>query len=312
MLRSSILRGPGVVSFGGQVFYTAGNIKVEQKLKTFDIPVSTVGRADLRAEDVVTEITFVPAGQWKTAHLGVLLPAAYRNPVVGTSIYTSTDVPISILTVDGKEVPTYAAAAITKMPDVYLSAKKTTLGAMTIRVIAKDNTAWTDAAARYAIADAAFGDTSFAIADVPTLQYTAALAGASAPWDSFVSETGFTVSFALKTKPVMLDGVLVDEDMAGVDVSVKMTPVGVTLANVLTLMKLQGAGVRPGMSLAASAADMTIVAAGSGVPTVTINKVAPIASGQNYGLDDLRHGEMQFVNTRPGGTGAIFSVGVTA
>lgn len=312
--RNSIIRGPAIVQMGGQSFYTKDDISVNLSVETFVIPCSIGGEVDERILDVMNEITFTPVGAWTTAQLAILFP--YTNPIIGASIYGDTDVPVTIWPLNGKEKIVYTAGAIVKMPSIILSASKTPLGSMTIRCIGKNNAAWSAADKRFAItATAAFEDSTFAVSAIPTIPYTLVLAGGAAPWNAIKTQDGITVDFSLTTEPVPVDDEgKVDESIKGLKISAKFIPVGITLTQLMAKFSVQDTGFARGISLNSRAANMTISGPAAGNPLVVLNSMALKTTAQSYSdsASKLRIGEIEFISTRPNGTGAMFSVGVVA
>jgi hypothetical protein len=305
--RSTVLKGPAIVQMSSQSIYTQGDIRVTQQIATFPINTSAYGKVDERISDIITDITFVPAGEWETALLAVLFP--WTNPVAGTSMFTGTDVPVIIHPLNSLEKITYPAGAVIKMPDIILSAVKTAFGSMTIRCIGKDNTAWTDAAKRYVIADASFTDTAFTTANIKTVPYSLALTGGTTPWNSFRTRDGATISFDLQTADVFTDDEgLIDMSIQGLAITVRAALVGITMAQLLTKLNIQGSGVLRGVSLAGRAANLTIAGATAGDPSVVVNSAVLKSAPHAYGQENLRIAECEFIATRTTGSGAMFSV----
>lgn len=308
--RGSILLGPCIIQMGGATIYTKDDAKAVTSFETFPIMTAAFGKVDERVREIKTEITFTPAGEWEAAALAVLLP--YTNPVMGTSLFGAVDTPCVIHPLNGLEKMSYTAAAITKMPDIILSAIKEPLGQCTITCLGKNNAAWSAADKRFTLTGtAAFTDSSFATANVKTVTYTAALAGASAPWDAIKTKDGAVISFNMATKDIQVDDEgTADIILAGLDITVKFSPVGPTLAEVLAKLGVQGGSVARGQSLNAAAANITFTGSGTGSPLVTVNSVTLKSAPQSYGYDNLRHGQLEFVATRTTGSGAMFSAGL--
>jgi hypothetical protein len=304
---TGIIRGPAAISFSSAIIYTKGDIQVKTSMQTFDIPSAAYGKVDVREKEIVTELTFEPVGMWTTAILAALFP--HTNPIAGTSIFTAADKPVIVWPLTGAEQITYQAGAVTKMPSIKLKATETAFGSCTIACIGKDNTARTDAAKRFAIATASFTDTSFAVASIFTVPYTLALAGASSPWNSFKTKAGVEIDFNLQVPPFDVDEEgIVDMTLQGLDITVKFQPVGMTTAQILTQLGIQGAGAVRGRSMAAGAADLTIVGPAVGDPSVVINDVALVEAPQVYGAVNNRAGDLVWIATRPAGSGAMFAL----
>ncbi len=308
--RQSILRGPAIVQMSGQSIYTAGDIKVAIQPDAFQIPTALYGKVGERLSDIILRISFTPVGMWTTGLLAVLFPRT--APVNGASIFGASDVPVVIHPVNGTEKVTFTAGAVTKMPGLKLSPIETLFKEMEITLLIKNGSDRSAAEAILALADTAFSDSSFSLASVLTVPYTAGLSGASAPWDSFETEDGFDVDFSETLAPVRVANIgTIDMTQAGLDISVKFKPVGMTVAQVLSQMKLQGTGVFRGMDLSAGAANLTITG-GTDNPQVVINSVRLKTAPHQYGAEVLRHDTLEMIATRPAGAGTMFTVGVAA
>lgn len=175
MLRSEILRGPAIVQFNSQTFYSQGDIKVEMVQEVFPINVSTFGKADERVDKVMHRLTFTPAGQW--SGLSTLFP--YATALIGSSVF-GTDKTLTIWTVDGKK-RVYKAAAVTKMPNLMLASTKTLLGEVQFTCLHAEASQWnavnslfTDSAESYP------GDSGFDVTAILTQHYTCAWIAAKA------------------------------------------------------------------------------------------------------------------------------------
>lgn len=295
LARSSILRGPAIVTFAGAQFYTKGDIKVSINLESFEVDTAAYGKVDERTTQRRAEVSFEPAGEWES--LGVLFPYGSMN--IGTSIFTAVDRPLVIHTLDGKTV-TFKAAALTKVPDINLSANKTRFGECTFTAIGSDNAAWTVADSLVAVAALAFADTTFDPANIKTEPVTAAW-GAVAPWSSFLTADGFVVSHDLSFQDINIDtDGLVDMMLSKIAIRAKARPVGITELQLADALKIQGAGNPRGKSLAG--ADLVITAT-TGV--VTVKGAALHSGGYEFGSAALRIGEVEWVGTRTLNLGVV-------
>src|SRR5690606_2508670 len=120
--------------------------------------------------------------------LGVLWP--YASATIGASVFGATDKPLVIQTVDGKQI-TYAAAAVTRMPSLSLSATRQIHGEVEFTCLGTNNEAWTATGNLVEVASVAFADTGFDPAAIITQPYTGAW-GVSAPWSSIKTKEGWT------------------------------------------------------------------------------------------------------------------------
>lgn len=311
ILRENIIRGPAIVIMGGQSFYSQKDIKVEIKPETFNIEAAVIGKVTERMKDLVAKISFTPVGMWTAEQLAVLFP--HTNPVFGSSLFGSTDVPVTIHPVDGKEKIVFTSGAITKMPSIKLSPVETTLGDVEITCVIGNGLDRSNAASLYTYtATDAFTDTSFDLATIKTVPYTATLASAAAPWDAIETEGGFDIELAFKSKPIIVANYgTIDHMVSGLDIAVKFKPLGMTVKEVLDKLKVQGTGVAIGMDLSDAVANLTITG-GVGNPIVVVNSVRLKDSSLIYSPENLRHDTIEMVATRPTGTGTMFTVGLVA
>lgn len=294
--RSSILRGPAVVTFGGATFYSKDDIQLEMSLGTFEVVTSLLGKVDERVNSRAMKVRFTPAGEWEA--LSVLWPYGASN--IGDSVFTATDLPLLIQTRDGKRI-TLSAAAVTQMPSIDLSAGRTLIGPVEFTAIGTDATEWTAASSIIATASNAWSDVSFASSSIKTQPYTAAWGGSS-PWSSFQSMDGFKVDFDLALTPIETDSDgLVDMTVANLGVRCRCTPMGITEAQLVTALRLQDTGNSRGRSLNANSNTLTV--SGTGV-SVAIAGAQMKAGAMQFGTTAPRIGEVEFVATR------TFSAGV--
>jgi hypothetical protein len=301
--RSSILRGPAVIIFGGSTFYAKDDIQLDMSLGTFDVVTSMHGKVDERVSSRFSKIRFTPAGEWEA--LSVLWP--YGSSNIGDSVFGGTDVPLVIQTRDGKRL-TFSAAAVTQMPDIDLSAGRTLIGPVEITAIGADNTDWTGATSLVAVSSIAFSDTTFASANIKTQPYTAAWGGSS-PWSSFVSMDGFKVNFDLSLADVETDSDgLVDKTISNLGVRCRCRPMGITEAQLISALGLQSTGNSRGRSL--NAGSNSLVITGTGV-SVTLAGAQMKGGGMQFGPQTPRIGEVEFVATRTFSSGvanALFTL----
>lgn len=297
--RQNIIRGPAIVTYDSEVYYSEDDIIVTPNIETMQIPSSVNGNEDERLVNITHEITFTPVGKW--SHVKKLLNT-FATPVIGGSIFGSTDKDLVINTVGGQKI-TYKAAAITSLPQVRFSSVNRLLGSVTFTAIGANNTAFDNAAKRIVQASEAFNDDSHDPDDVLTQAYSVAW-GSTAPFDALETEDGVTVSFNLSLQPVQTDrDGIVDMTVENVEVMAMLTPVGLSEANMLTLMKLQGTGVQRGASLGAMNSN-DLVITGTGV-YAAIYGAAPKQGPMRFGRTVLRSGQVGFVATRRYDDGAL-------
>lgn len=303
--RTSIISGPARISFGGQTFWSKGDVQVRVINERFNIDTANFGKVDERFADRRIEVEFEPAGAFTAGVAGVLWP--YASTTVGSSIFTASDVPLTINGRDGRQIVVHAAA-VTKMPSLRLGVTQTMIGNVTFTGLVKNNTDPSNAAAYYTESAVAYpGDSGFAVSDILTKDYTAAWG--SAPWASFVSEGGWTVDFDLQLAEQKVDGIgTVDMTFASLGVSAKCIPVGPTAANIL-------AAVAPAAALGTSIATANNLNISATGVYVRLYKAALAESGLVFGSQAKRVAETTWISTRSitGGTAdPLFFVGTSA
>lgn len=169
--RALILTGPAVVTFGGQSFWSKGDITVNIKNAHFDIETSAYGKVDKRFSDRQIEVSFEPDGRFTAALAAVIWP--YAATGIGVSLYGAADRALVITTRDG-QVLTVPNASVTKMPDIRLGVSKTIIGAMTFTGLCKLSTDPATSGAYYALTTGTYADTGFLATDILTKPYASA------------------------------------------------------------------------------------------------------------------------------------------
>ena len=308
IIRGTVLRGPAVIQVGSstpKTIRTAGDIKVAMTLDTFDIPSSEYGNIDQRRGNVKLELSFQPVGTVTDDMLAILYP--HLSLPVGASLFGVSDTKWTIQPVAGPGKIELHACAITRMPDIVLSATKTSFGEVTVTAILRNATAWDDAAARYTYTASGSAPTLAAIdtASIPTIP-------ASVTWGSVLTGVktadGVTISFDMQTNDEESDedGIF-DVSLASLSASAKFTPVsGATESTLLTALGLQGSGVLRGTPT--TGADLTIAAVRPGGLSVLIPSARLAELPLTYGMQSRRFGEISFRGYRTSGAAATVSV----
>lgn len=301
--RSTILRGPAVVQFNGASYFTKGDIIVDIGVSTFAVGTSAHGKVDDRVEDRTCKVRFTPAGEIE--NLSVTWP--YASTVIGTSLFAGTDVPLIIHTLGGRKF-TFQAAAITRMPSLTLAATRTIHGEIEFTCLGTNNEDSTADGNLVEIASASYADGTFSPSAIVTGAYSAAW-GASAPWDAIKTFDGWTVDFDLQITPVNTDADgIVDYMFSDLSVRASCKPQGITEANLIDALRVQGASASRGRSLQTNSNDLVIT--GSGL-VVTLKKAQFTTGQMAFSPTQPRIQQVTFVATRPftaGAAGALFSL----
>lgn len=306
--RSQILRGPCLVQFQSQTFYSdEKGVKVDEMLDTFAINTSRFGKVDDRVDRMFHKVSFTPEGKW--ASLSYLFP--YATALLGSSAF-GTDKTLTIWTLDGKK-RVYKAAAVTKMPNLVLASTKTLFGEIEFTCLhaeASDpsaaNSLFTDSSASYP------GDTGWAASDIITQPYELTW-GVTSPWDAFRSRDGVKLNFNLQLEPETNDfHGLFDFTFQGLEVTADLQPEGVTPQDVSAALLMQDTGAARGRSLGSGGHNLNISATGV---YVRVYNAAMKQGAQINNSKDRRVQPVTFVATRSvtaGSPDPLFYVGSSA
>jgi hypothetical protein len=299
--RASIVRGPAIVKFGGQVFYTKQDFTITPQLSLGAVNTSMFGTVTRSIEDFMWQLSWVPDGQLIANHIAVLWPYAASYP--GTSMFGASDSDVVIHTKAGRTI-TFAAGAVTAMPNLFFGPTETAIGAVTMMCVGKNDTEY-NAAAKWAVdAALAFTDTSFNPANIKKMRYTGTW-GAAAPWVGFEVEGGFSVTFQTSSTPDKVGGVTNDMILDDIDCTVAALPVAITEAQILAALALTDAKFLPGSSIDTLTNNKDLViTGGASAPTFTLKKCSVANTGMTFGRAK-RIGETTWQSTRSITTGAL-------
>lgn len=303
MKRSEILRGPCRIDFKGQSLFTTGDVKLDIDTPTQDIETSAQGKVGEILLDRMLKASFEPAGIWDTAKLAVTHP--YFTTLPGAEIFTlpngnAGDSPLVIWSTDNKKF-TAAAAAVTKMADINFAVDKNLFGGMEITGVGADEAEWSAADSLLKVETAAYVDS--ALGSILRQSYLGAF-GAS-PLNSFTTKEGFTLSFDMKISPIVIDKLgTVGFAFDTLSAMARCIPVGITEAQILARLKMQGSGAARGVSVAT---NDNMVITGTGV-TATLNKAGIKQAGYQFGRTVLRIGEVGFVASRSQASTALVTL----
>ena len=323
--RTSLVRGPAVCQYTSPAdqttqvsFSVKEDFEIKDSLETLIINTSAAAHADERAIEALSEASIVPAGIWKNAVIAAIYTpfATYRR---GASLLTATDLPFIANAVDG-EIHTIVAAAITKIPDLYLSAKKTMIGSMSFSGYRAKGKGWNDASSLRTVASGGTGvDANFTPAGIIVQPYSATW-GAVAGFTSFDTQDGWTIRFNLKAEPISVDSAgRIDIAFDEISVMASCMPVGPTSANILAAQKFQGLSLPDGRGASlqndgSGGVTPDLVISGvndAGATSVTVGAAQLKTSGYKFGAHTLRVGEVGWVATRKFTAGvpqALFSM----
>lgn len=301
--RTTILRGPGSVTYGGQTFYDADGIAAEWETATGEIPSSVSGPIGTMKTDQTGKVTFTPCGQMNAALLAILFPAAYQNPTIGASVCGTTDRPLLVHSLAGTKV-TFLNAILSKMPEIRLSPIKTSFGPAEFSAALAKGKEPGDTGALFTTASGTYNLGSPDPTGIVGVQYAATYG------ELEIEDTaeGWTVTPEITLEPVVTDLLgTIDWTIASVGCTATCTPLGLSEDDILGALPVKaGRG-----SLLAGDEDLVIT--GEGGLEVALHNATLMRGPLQWGNTTLRAGEIMFQAHRSfsqGAAGAIFTVGM--
>ena len=299
MNRSLLVGGPAKIAFAGATVYHQNDIRIPIEAKTFKVEIEGQASPDERLDFWDAALDLTPEGRFDANVIAAFWP--YFNTRKGAFLYGDADVPLQLDANDGA-VAIIKACALTKMPEIMFSVKKTLVGAASFRGLRANNTANSDAASlfSYAAAGSTFADGGFTgMGLIKTQPYTLSY-GAVAGLVDASSEEGFRFTPSVNITDVRVEGQGV-MNVRFIDVEAVVTGklVGPTALQLLTAMKAQDAGASvQGARLADNAQALTIKGA-DGVTYLTIPKSTLFKGAFAFGSKFLRNDEVGFRAIRP-------------
>lgn len=297
--RTSIIRGPGTVVYGGKAFFDASGISAEIESATSEIPSSISGSIATIKTDQTGKISFTPCGQLASDLLALLYP--YGSPTVGSSVCGSADRPLVVHSLAGTKV-SFVNAVLSKMPEIFLSPIRTAFGSAEFSAALGLAKAPGDADAFYKVEQAAYDSGAPDPVGITGVQYAGTFGDLSIP-DTL---EGWTITPAVTLEPVTVDSVgTIDWTIAGVSCTATCTPVGLTEAEILAALPVSGARG----SLIGGESDLVV--SGAGGLKVTLKNASLVRGPLQWGNTTLRVGELGFTAHRSfagGVPGPVFSV----
>lgn len=283
-----ILRGPCLITLGSLKIYSQGEVKCVPDVKSFAVTSDRGGdHVDARYAGHSWKITCTPMGSLQAGLFWPWVPADIGK----NAFHANASVVIHSIT-EGKTI-TFQPAAITKMPSLILSSRKTPLGSMEISAIGAPTWATT-----------AFSDTSFDPENITTAIYSAALGARSAPYDAIGAREGFEIMPQMSVDEVM-------DDHAGVaamiitDIwcEVQFAPNNLSRAQFEELIPLSGSNVLvPGESFTKLNEDLVI----TGDPvTFTLPNAGCMERDGGFGVKVDGNGNVKFTNRLSVTTGVM-------
>lgn len=305
--RQSIIRGPGTVKLGSVKFFDQSGIGAEIDSATQDIQSSISGKLDTIKTDQIGKISLTPVGNLTTELLDVFYPEYFKKPVLGQSIFGADDTELIVSSKAGTQVK-FAAAALTKCPELYLSPVKTAFGPIEFTALLPNGKLPDDETAKlYTVTPAQYTDGEAPRDALSGFHYEATYGSGEGAVVIPDTLDGWTISIEPQLNPVTTDSQgTIDFTLAGINVTAKCTPLGLSEAEVLSMLPvLKGRGH-------STITNKDLVISSEGGLIVTLKNASLVTGPLNWGSTALRVGELGFTAHIDTASGVLFSVDLAA
>ena len=239
--RTTLLGGPAAATFGGRTFFAQYGILITPALELEAVDSDAQGVLDATATfSSPMTIQFAPTAAF--ADLLALYPFLAGRP--GASLFCAVDSPLVLVASNGVRL-TFAAVAITQMPDLTLTTRGVVAGAVTFVALGARTLPIT-AANRLVTIDTAAVPVPPTIPPQLSDDFEITWGGAgSGPWANLRALDGVSVTFAMKSSPVIsAANAVVDLTLDSLAVTasfIPATPSGPVEADVFAALQVQGA-----------------------------------------------------------------------
>jgi hypothetical protein len=304
-----IIRGPAVVTHGSTQLFSQGDVTVNIAPETFEVQSSLGAYSETREKDRIATITFTPVGEFESAILSALYP--YSATAVGGKLFPAVAVPLTIQSTDGK-LYTFVCSAVTKMPDLICSPTKTMFGPVTFTALGLITAigtaeAWSTANSFLDITASAWNAATHASAldwaHVYTSPWSAEYGAAgvgSGGFAAMMSEDGWTCSFDMGTTLDECDRHgIINYQLNSMKATAKAKVIGPTEAEVLTALRLSGAGAVRGQSERSIANSRILKLTNAELTGGSLKIYNAVLKSWNpvFSVTNSRHGEVEFQST---------------
>lgn len=305
--RQSIIRGPGTVKFNGIKFFDQSGIGAEIDSATQDIGSSISGKLDTIKTDQIGKISLTPVGNLTKELLAVFFPEYFQKPVIGQSIFGSEDKELVISSKAGTQVK-FAAAALTKCPELYLSPVKTAFGSVEFTALLPNGKLPDDETAKlYTVAPAQYTDGEAPRNALSGFHYKATYGSGEGAVVIPNTLDGWTISIEPQLNPVTTDSQgTIDFTLAGINVTAKCTPIGLSEAEILAMLPvLRGRG-------RSTVENKDLAISSKGGLSIVLKNASLVTGPLNWGSTALRVGELGFTAHIDATSGTLFTVDCAA
>lgn len=305
--------GPAIVKIGTKLIFTKDDITVTPEITFTENETSIHGKTSSHFNTVQHNIEVTPAAM-VTADALQLLFQAYANLQLGSRLYSPTSDSVIIWTQAGMQHE-YKMGALTSLCGLNFSTTSQLFdGSVTYTAIGDVSEPISTPDHYVAIAAEAF--TAAAYDETKEFQLAYNAAWGAAPFDSIESQAGFKFAFDLQTEDDISDRYgIYNKTVTGFGVTGTFSPIGISEAQILTAMGIQGTGAVRGRRLGAMARDLTLTTGVEGDPYFKLFNCALTQAPSMHGRTANNMGDLQLVAQRKFTAGVVqplFEIGLTA
>ena len=307
--RANLIGGPGKATWNAITMFARADMAASFDASWQDLKSSHHGLIDKVVTDRMIKVSLSLWGAWE--NIATLFPSALLNPVPGTRIYGTTDLPLVLHKKTGSaERITIHNAQITRLANLYLGVDADMFAAdVEFTGLIKNSGNPEDANAYYTVDSFAYTDITFAKTNFSRQRY-GAVWGLS-PFAAFQLHKGANIEWELDLQAEYnanvgtVDMIIGD---GGLVARCKGIPLEPTAAQIDARLLFQGAGNPLGSLLSDGASDLVLT--GSAPSAIITLKGAAITGWRPVmGAIPLLNGEVTWETTRgiTAGTGAAIA-----
>lgn len=304
--------GPAIMKYGTKLIYFKGDLTVTPELTLTENETSFHGKTSNHFNTLQHVISGEPSAM-VTADALQMLFQAYANLQLGSRLYSPTSESVIIWTQAGMQHE-YKMGALTSLCGLNFSTTSQLFdGSVAYTAIGDVSEPISTPDHFVAIAAEAFTAAAYDESKEFQLAYNAAW-GAT-PFDSIESQAGFKFAFDLQTEDDISDHYgIYNKTVTGFGATGTFSPIGITEAQILTAMGVQGTGAVRGRRMAEVARDLILTTGVAGDPFFKLFNCALTQAPSQHGRTANNMGELALQAQRKFTDGVVqplFEIGLT-
>lgn len=306
MNRSNFYGGPGFLNWNGITLQMMANWKAETEIISKDRSTNLRGRVGAWERYSITKIAARPVVTSVNLASVIAKLFPYTPAMVGQLIFPEVDLPAIIQTKDGRSI-TYAAAAITKMPEVTFAPDEDLIGDFELTCLLENEGDASEDNSHVTEASSSYTEPTLNPMQIIAARYAFAW-GSIAPFNTIeTDEKGVKLrpNVTFTELETQRDG-LINYRIKEVTASLGFTPVNLNSADFYNLVSPQGSTAGRGKPLATRGLEFTAtpLGAGAGRPQLTVPLAVPNKGPLDF-ADTSRIGDVNLLCEQKATAGVI-------